>query len=203
MPLPPGPLTINGGCHCKAIRYRIDIPEINQRPFHPTLTTKSMTESDCRQPYIGICHCNSCRSASGTILPSWLCTPAEMIHVAVSPNTNDFRPGLEMLAPADEISQVDLIKFYHSSPKVSRAFCGNCGTNISFYERPNDGGPHVIDICPGSIDRTDLEKDWMIPERQLHWANGIDWIEQLTLGKSGVEHAPRHPHGNVGEIVDK
>lgn len=201
MPLPSSPLSINGGCHCKAIRYRVSIPEESKRPIHPTL--KDTKSESCRQPYIGICHCNSCRTAIGTILPAWLCLPAEMVEVACPSEADKYRPGLEMLAPADEIDQVNTIKLYHSSPKISRSFCRNCGTNISCYEKPAEGGRHVIDICLGTIDRSDLDKEFMIPERQLWWDDGIGWVKNMTVGKADVEHAPRHPAGKVGEEVEK
>jgi len=126
-----------------------------------------------------------------------------MVEVACPSNTNEYRPGLEILAPTDETIQVGAVKFYHSSPKTFRSFCVNCGTNISCYERPTEGGRHVIDIWLGTIDRTDLKAKGMIPERQLWWEDGIDWIRNMAMGEAGIENTPRHPGGKVGEEVGK
>ncbi|MCJ1251962.1 hypothetical protein MMC30_009200 [Trapelia coarctata] len=72
MPLPPHPLTLHGGCSCLAIRYRISIPPLAQRPPHPS-------NPSLHYPLLLIDHCNDCRLATGALLPFWISTPAAYV----------------------------------------------------------------------------------------------------------------------------
>ncbi|CAD6442169.1 18c97f34-50b1-4aba-9cbf-53ec0726f833 [Sclerotinia trifoliorum] len=111
MPLPSTPLTIHGGCSCKTLRYKLEIPEASERPLHPycwkaktASRSSSPSESDydsgdeyrdnksgeeVRLPMIAIDLCNDCRRATGSILPTWICCPMEYIWVCVSDGDSD------------------------------------------------------------------------------------------------------------------
>ena len=95
---------MEGGCLCSAIRYRI------------TGTPRSSV----------ICHCASCRRASGAPTVAWL--------------TVD-RDRFEVLRGATRV--------FDSSPGVSRRFCADCGSALT-YE--NSKSPATIDITTASLD---------------------------------------------------
>ena len=80
---------LTGGCMCGAIRYRI-------------ATASVMVE---------ICHCGSCRRASGAPLMAWAAYPGEGFA----------------LTSGKPVA-------YASSPGVVRTFCGKCGTSLTLKD---------------------------------------------------------------------
>ena len=95
---------MEGGCLCGAIRYRI------------TGTPLSSV----------ICHCTSCRRASGAPTVAWLTVDRECFEV------------LRGSARA-----------FHSSRGVIRRFCPDCGSALT-YE--NSKSPTSIDVTSASLD---------------------------------------------------
>lgn len=94
--------SMTGGCLCGAIRYRI------ARPVEGAL----------------ICHCESCRRASGAPMVAW-----------VTVGTDTFAwLTLQPMA-------------YESSPGVIRTHCGVCGTSLTYQSDPDH-----IDITTASLD---------------------------------------------------
>jgi hypothetical protein len=93
-----------GGCLCGAVRYRALGPAGS-----PTL-----------------CHCRSCRRASGAPAVAWVTFPS---------------PGFAFVRgePAR----------YRSSPPVVRSFCGACGTPLT-YEHADE--PDGVDVTTASLD---------------------------------------------------
>ena len=210
MPLPETPFVIEGGCNCHAIRYRIQVPEVSARPLNPT----SPASESIRLPMIAIDHCNDCRAATGSILPTWMCVPAEMMAVSLRPappvdpsnpriflidNDGPWIPALEALKDGSSVARGSTVRWFHSSPKRTRTFCGHCGTNLTYAIWPMvQGYPDIFDTLVGTMDRSCLEKDWMEPERQCWWDKGIEWVQALSFNGS---KAPRHPSSRVGESV--
>jgi hypothetical protein len=96
--------SLEGGCLCKAIRYRVSGTPV----------------------FSVICHCNTCRRASGSPSVAW---------VTFERNQVEFLAG-----PA---------RSYESSPGVARKFCGLCGTAISFETAES---PSAIDLTTISLD---------------------------------------------------
>lgn len=92
-----------GGCLCGAIRYRT-----SGTPGHSV-----------------ICHCASCRRASGAPSVAWLTFKREQV---------EFRGPLQA---------------YASSPGVMRRFCGRCGSAISYETAASPG---TIDLTTASMD---------------------------------------------------
>ena len=92
---------VEGGCLCGAVRYRV--------------TGQSLARA--------LCHCHSCRLASGAPSVAWAVFPASQFAI-VSGKPNSYR----------------------SSPPVVRTFCGNCGTPLTYQhgliylDKPANGG---------------------------------------------------------------
>ncbi len=240
MPLPSDPLVLRGGCNCGAIRYRVSVPEFASRPIHFGFPPEAADDpSTPRLPLICTDHCNDCRTATSSILPSWILTPADMYAISCLPRppreagendgTGPFEMPMLPLAPrkpaADSerppyVPAHDLLRgaqgtrgtwlqLYVSRDRFSgtgkpmrtvRSFCGRCGTNLTYLADPMPYGfPDMIDVILGTVDRADLEKEWMQPERQLWWNNGIPWVKEMVGGMSGQ----KHPIYSPAEIVEE
>lgn len=52
----------------------------------------------------------------------------------------------------------------------------------------------------GTIDREDLEREELRPERHVWWDMGIGWIKEL-FGK-GDEGMPKHPLARITDFVE-
>ena len=178
MPLNDDALTVEGGCNCGAIRFKIDIPAVSERPLHFSGGSEQH-EAPVRLPMIVIDHCNDCRRATGSILPFWICTPIAMLSAScVMRSSAGHRPSAQTTStnqkwiPAKDIfepciaSEETFITFYESSEGRRRSFCGRCGTNLAYSIFPTpEGWPEMLDIVLGTIDREYLEKDNLAPER--------------------------------------
>lgn len=77
-----------------------------------------------------LCHCTSCRRASGAHALGWFTVRGE--DLAFSGTT-----------PRE----------YHSSPGVRRTFCGRCGTPLTYAR---DQRPGEVDVTLGTLDDPDL-----------------------------------------------
>ncbi len=204
MPLSSNAVTLHGGCNCRAIRYRIEVPPLSSRPINPFSDDSQVTF-----PMIATDHCNDCRRATGSILPTWICVPAEMISVSlrrappsaapkVESNDGPWRPAMEVLRAGSRAAEGSTLSFYGSSPQRTRTFCGHCGTNLTYAIFPMvQGLPDLFDTVLGTLDRGDLES--ASPERHCWWERGIPWVQAMT---SGGPEIPRHPTFKVNEFVD-
>jgi hypothetical protein len=99
--------SLTGRCLCGAVRYRL-----GPRLYPPTL-----------------CHCESCRRASGAHALGWLTV-----------RSTDF--GYTGGAPSE----------IESSPGVWRAFCGRCGAPLTYRSARRAG---EIDVTLGTLDAPD------------------------------------------------
>ena len=196
--LPDHPLVLHGGCDCGAIRYRIQVPARAERPLNPS------SNGQVSFPMIATDHCNDCRRATGSILPTWICVPSSMLFCQLQPispattsNPSPWIPAAELFTPGPNKDKYHL-KFYHSSPPVTRTFCGRCGTNLTYFL--GRGLPdEIFDVILGTMDREDLEGEWMAPDRHCWWDCGIKWVQELSNGGKGL---PAHPRSRVDEFVD-
>lgn len=57
----------------------------------------------------------------------------------------------------------------------------------------------MIDFWLGTIDREDLDKDYMAPERMVWCHLGVDWIRKFARGSTG--EIPEHPLTKIDKIV--
>ena len=215
MPLPSTPMTIHGGCNCRAIRYQIRIPEHSQRPLHP------YSHQTVRLPFIVICHCNDCRRAVGGLTLAGICNPTAFVHIALLPRSSPLPPLQQTrLEPPDQDAQLtwipapevfrpngvfapppdSFLTAYKPSEGVTRTFCARCGTNVTYSRHPMpEGWPAMLDILMGTIDRADLERVELRPERHVWWEKGIEWVK--TLFSEGDGGMPKHPLARLTDVV--
>jgi hypothetical protein len=116
-------LPIQGSCLCGAIQF-----EINETPTS-----------------VSICHCLSCRKATGASSVSWLTVSKEnLIFTKGNP------------------------KIYQSSAKVFRTFCAVCGSSLTYQSESN---PTTIDVTTATInnpeDHPPTEEVWL--SHKLSW----------------------------------
>ena len=116
-------MTATGGCLCGAVRYRAEGPP------HAT----------------SLCHCVSCRRATGGPSLAWAIFPEAAVEIVVG-----------------------TLATYQSSPGVERGFCARCGTSLS-YRRANR--PGLFDVTTASLDDPEAyppDKEIWVEER-LSW----------------------------------
>ena len=88
MPLPPDPVEIRGGCNCGAIRYKIKVPAFDERPIHFTFPSAAKADpATPRLPLIATDLCNDCRSATSSILPTWILCPGDFFTISCLPKS--------------------------------------------------------------------------------------------------------------------
>jgi hypothetical protein len=115
---------LEGGCLCGAVRYRIRAK--------PTNTM--------------ICHCRTCRRATGSPVVAWL-----------------------TFANADfEVTMGTLAEF-RSTPPVRRGFCGTCGTPLTYSHRES---PDSIDVTTCSLD----EPQAFPPTHHSWLSDDVGWV---------------------------
>lgn len=96
------------------------------------------------------------------------------------------------------------LSIYKSSPNRTRWFCSHCGTPVAYSVDPGVipvewGWPTMLDIWLGTVDREDLEKEYIHPERMLWCEKGVPWIRRLaTDGAGGI---PEHPLTKIDKVV--
>lgn len=215
MPLPDEPLLINGGCNCGAIRYRVAVPSLVERPLHPL----APAESPVPMPFLALDHCNDCRKATASILPAWVCAPMAMCSVSLVAASKATRatkaaereghgeeqrepwiPAADAFTPDSlPVNKDHFLQFYESSNERWRWFCSRCGTNVAYTAAMPTGFPSMLDITLGSVDRGDLDSDALVPERHLWWDYGIDWIRRLAT--KGYGTLPIHPDYRIADTV--
>lgn len=130
---------IEGGCLCGLVRYRADGPPLSSL----------------------ICHCRTCRRASGAPSVAWLTFAQDRF---------------QWLSGAPQR--------HASSPGVVRGFCSRCGTGL-VYESEQMAG--MVDVTTASLDDPSRHP----PTRQTWVSHRIDWapvdhrIAQLAGGFDG------------------
>ena len=127
-----------GGCLCGAVRFRV------------TDTPLSSI----------ICHCRTCRRASGAPSVAWL-TVARSDFTVLSGVPTEFT----------------------SSAGVTRSFCSICGTPLTYK---SDQNPDIIDVTTVSLDDPSLvpptREVWL--EHKLSWEATNRALDQYPGGSS-------------------
>lgn len=114
---------MQGGCFCGRIRYSVEGPAAART----------------------LCHCRSCRHATGGASVGW----------AVFPKSN-----LRVLSGE--------VRWHSSSPGIRWGFCGGCGTLV-FYER--DSRPDHADVTTVTLD----EPNAFPPTVEIWTQDKLEW----------------------------
>ncbi|HEX6361550.1 MAG TPA: GFA family protein [Albitalea sp.] len=117
------PSYADGGCLCGALRYRV---------FGKPLVSS-------------VCHCRSCRLASGAPAVGWIAFHVDDVHLLRG------RPATR-----------------HSSPQVVRGFCARCGTPVSYRHADT---PDVIELTTATLDHPEL----CPPTREVWLEHRVGW----------------------------
>ena len=214
--LPLEKFTLNGGCYCSAVRYKISIPSYQERPVRDT-KEQNENRGELRFPSISFDHCNDCRKATGTLVASWIICPQSWVKWSVPASNSQFpiptgcsestdTKGGERVEIASEMfvkrptSLVGFVTAFNSSPETWRTFCTRCGTNLSFVCLTGRGGDQStvpeIDVNFGSLDRESLERQGVRPSAHFYCKYGIDWVQKvLWEGDSSIggQTLPQYP----------
>jgi len=103
------------------------------------------------------CHCHSCRKHTSAPVVALVGFTADQVT---------FTKGQR--------------KFYQSSPGVNRAFCGDCGTPLT-WEGEGSSGDMLVEILTGAMDNPD---DFPPENHYLH-AERVSWFDT-------ADHLPRY-----------
>lgn len=122
-----------------------------------------------------------------------------------------FVPAVEVMRPGAPGARGTWVRFYRGAGCngfASRSFCGRCGTSVGYHfnmfaaTNPRitraDGWEDIMDICLGTVDREDLEKPYMQPERWYNWPTALPWIQELFKDAPG----PRHPSFFTEDVLE-
>ena len=120
------------------------------------------------------CHCHSCRKHNG----------AAVVTLA----------GFK----ADQVSfSGDQRKIYASSPGVGRAFCGKCGTPLTWEGETDDLGA-IFEFHISTFDHPDT----LVPRAHAFYAERISWLDladNLPRYQGFVDENPPLRHGPVDQ----
>ncbi len=100
--------------------------------------------------HAALCHCTDCRRVSGAPAMAW-----------ASARCADF--GYTAKQPLR----------YASSAKVTRAFCGDCGAQLTYAH--DDYGGERIDIAISTLDDPDIAP----PQAQIFVSSRLSWMADL------------------------
>ncbi|KAF2093697.1 hypothetical protein NA57DRAFT_81199 [Rhizodiscina lignyota] len=86
------PFVLHGGCGCHAIRYRISVPALKDRPncfYDMSYDPKSGKEPKYRFPFTCLDHCNDCRTHTGSMVNYWIIQPIEWCEYSCADPDDD------------------------------------------------------------------------------------------------------------------
>ena len=168
-------------------------------------------------PAVYMDHCNDCRRATSSIIPMAIVCDIKTVRASLLPKSAEADGTFTMVdSERDWVFAGDVFDFrnpalkdlhltvYKSTTGRSRWFCSRCGTMVAYSVDPGIIPPEwewptMLDIWLGSVDREDLEKDYMSPERMLWCEKGVPWIRQLARGGAGG--IPEHPLTKIDKVV--
>jgi len=116
-------MSVTGGCLCGAVRYRVSGAPVSS----------------------SICHCGTCRRASGAPSVAWFVVP---------------RDRFELLS--GELST------FPSSTPVIRQFCAVCGSQLIYR---HDDNPDLVEITTATLDDPEV----FPPTREIWLSHKLSW----------------------------
>lgn len=96
--------------------------------------------------WTALCHCEDCQRAASSDYVSWF--------------------GAE----ASATTWSGPLKTYHSSPGVTRSFCGTCGAPMAFE---SDKFPTEVHLYAASLD----DRSQYTPGKHIFWSERVHWVE--------------------------
>lgn len=93
-----------------------------------------------------LCHCRSCRLASGAPAVAWFVVLAEQFALLSGE-----------------------LRAFRSSASVVREFCARCGSQISYQ---HDDAPDRIELTTATLDRPEV----FPPTREIWFAHRLSWV---------------------------
>ena len=134
---------MDGGCLCGAVRYRVSGPPSG----------------------LSLCHCGSCRRASGAPSLAWAIFPDEAVTFTAGAVTT-----------------------YESSPGVRWGFCPRCGSTLT-YTRASRPGLH--DVTTATLDDPEAfaPRFEIWTERRLSWVTPHPDLPQFARTRAEAEPA--------------
>ncbi|KAF4547442.1 Hypothetical protein D9617_42g090290 [Elsinoe fawcettii] len=210
--LPSSPIELEGGCMCRAVRYQITIPALEERPISRKAITyhhKKPVDGPTRLPFITIDHCEECRLSCGSLVQSWMIIPQPWIKFQLaqsdgsSSELRDYRCS-DVVIPSAEVLKNTFIREYMFSEDSHRTFCGRCGSTLAYAYDENEKSPYgsIMNITVGTLDRDSLGSEGFRVDRQGWWDDGIPWIKNLLRnGDDGIAVAGREVTDDLVEGV--
>jgi len=116
------------------------------------------------------CHCESCRKHNGAAVVTLAGFKADQVKFGGEPR-----------------------KFYESSPGANRAFCGKCGTPLTWEGDGDELGP----ICEIHVSTFD-EPESLVPTAHAFYLERLTWFDvadELPRYGGFVEYDPPLRHG--------
>ena len=116
------------------------------------------------------CHCHSCRKHNGAAVVTLAGFKADQV-----------------------VFSGDARKLYESSPGANRAFCGSCGTPLTWEGDGDDLGP-ICEIHVSTFDNPDA----LVPTGHAFYLERIPWFDvadQLPRYEGFVEYGAPLRHG--------
>ncbi|KAG8623268.1 hypothetical protein KVT40_008244 [Elsinoe batatas] len=204
--LPESPLSLHGGCLCRAVRYTIEVPVLQDRPQAQDAQQGDSDGSDDHQPRMPLvswCHCTSCRVGSGGLVASWLGTPQAWVTFTTKEANGTTRHHVtrDILLGANALDQKTTIGVYCHTKDNFRTFCRQCGSSLTFAEEGEEtfrGMGPLVDIATGTLDNDSL--DLVRADRHTCWSDGRGWIKDLF--RKGDEGSLKHEKGTMGKVME-
>jgi len=123
---------------------------------------------------VGHCHCQSCRKHNGAAVVTLAGFKVDQVRFSG-----------------------DTLKVYESSPGVGRAFCGNCGTPLTWEADDGDLGP-IVEIHISTFDNPDI----LVPTSHSFYGERLPWLDiadNLPRYEGLADASPVLRHGPVSD----
>jgi hypothetical protein len=120
--------------------------------------------------WIGHCHCVSCRRATGAPVVTFVCFKVDQVA---------FTKGER--------------RIYNSSPGVGRAFCGQCGTPLTWEGKSNmPARGAILEVYISTLD----DPNAFTPTNHIYYSEKIAWFDV-------ADDLPRHHEFDFNSAVDR